>query len=63
MLAIIKEKKQDDISTVFTCVWRTDIPITVKLPEPNKTEIDCLKYLLKIEEEIKDLDKNSIEIN
>ena len=57
MLAIIKEKKQDDISTVFTCVWRTDIPMIVKLPEPNKTEIDCLKYLLKIEEEIEELNK------
>ena len=57
MLAIIKEKKQDKVSTVFTCVWRTDIPMIVKLPEPNKTEIDCLKYLLKIEEEIKDLNK------
>lgn len=44
MLAVIKEKKQDKVSTVFTCVWRTDIPMIVKLPKPNKTEMDCVKF-------------------
>jgi len=55
MLAVIKEKKQDDVSTAFTCVWKEDVPMIVKLPQPNKTEMDCLKYLLKIEEEIAQL--------
>jgi len=56
MIVVIKDKEQEENSTTFKCFWKKN-EITIKLPENDKTEIDCLKYLLKIEEEIKNLPK------
>jgi hypothetical protein len=56
MIVVIKEKEQEKNSTTFKCLWK-EKEITIKLLESDKTEIDCLKYLLKIEEEIKNIKK------
>lgn len=56
MIVVIKDKEQEENSTTFKCFWKEE-KITIKLPEEDKNEIDCLKYLLKIEEEIKNLPK------
>jgi len=56
MIVVIKDKEQEENSTTFKCFWKEN-EITIKLLESDKTEIDCLKYLLKIEEEIKNLTK------